>query len=197
MTSTEAVNLPINDTDDGGPLVNSKFLEQWTAVVSMNSSHANTYIYVKCDVFISKWYNRLHNDCRTKSGQKNKLRRYRIFKTQFEFELYLQCVNKPSYRHSLARFRCSSHKLHIEMGRYIGLESSQRISPHCHLDVETEIRFLLDCPLYNDLRNIMLAYMYIIDHYKGFETLGREDMFKFLMDTPDEAIVICIAKYVF
>ena len=34
----------------------------------------------------------------------------------------------------------------------------------------------------------MLAY--IIDHYKGFETLGREDRFKFLMDTPDEAILL-------
>ena len=85
---------------------------------------------------------------------------------------------KPSYRHSFARFRCFSHKLHIEIGRYFGLESSQRICPHCHLDVETEIHFLLDCHLYNDRRNIMLAYM--IDHYKGFETLtwqGRQASF--------------------
>ena len=43
---------------------------------------------------------------------------------------------------------------------------------------------------------IMLAYS--IDHYKGFETLGGEDRFKFLMDTPDEAIIIiCVAKYFF
>ena len=47
-----------------------------------------------CDVFISRWYNRLHNDCRTKSSRKNKLRTNRIFKTQFEFELYLQCVKQ-------------------------------------------------------------------------------------------------------
>ena len=40
-------------------------------------------------------------------------------------------------------------------------------------------------------------YCYIIDHHRGFETLGGEDRFKFLMDTPDEAIIICVAKYVF
>ena len=38
---------------------------------------------------------------------------------------------------------------------------------------------------------------YVIDHFKGFETLGREDRFKFLMDTPDEAFIICVAKYIF
>ena len=70
----------------------------------------------------------------------------------------------------------------------IGLESTQRSCPHCHLHVETEIHHLLDCPFYNDLRKIMLAY--IID-------LGREDRLKFLIDTPDKAIINCVAKYVF
>ena len=66
----------------------------------------------------------------------------------------------------------------------IGLESTQRSCPHCHLHVETEIHHLLDCPFYNDLRKIMLAY--IID-------LGREDRLKFLIDI----CKVCLFIYCF
>ena len=39
--------------------------------------------------------------------------------------------------------------------------------------------------------------VYIINQDNEFDILGKEDRFKFLMDTPDEDLINCVAKYVF
>ena len=56
---------------------------------------------------------------------------YREFKSQLNIENYL-CIDMPFYlRKAFARFRCSSHKLYIELGRHKGIARADRISLHC------------------------------------------------------------------
>ena len=46
------------------------------------------------------------------------LRTYRHIKISFRTEPYICLVKDKRYRHAISRFRCSSHMLHIEKGRY-------------------------------------------------------------------------------
>ena len=83
------------------------------------------------------------------------LRTYCKFKKEFKFEMYLYLIKDPKLRKCLSRFRLSSHKLQIEMGRhcYPKKPEEQRICKLCNLnEVESEIHFLLQCPFYTNER---------------------------------------------
>ena len=61
----------------------------------------------------------------------------------------------------MARFRCSSHPLHIEKGRHSKTALEDRICNYCmkmfkSVLLEDEYHFLCACPLYNDLRKQLL-----------------------------------------
>ena len=61
---------------------------------------------------------------------------------------------------SLARFRCSNHKLAIEEGRHNAINLANRLCKFCDsIQVcvkEDEFHFLLICPLFNELEIIIL-----------------------------------------
>ena len=65
-------------------------------------------------------------------------------------EVYYKIKNK-NHRAMIAKLRMSSHNLQIEMGRRIGLKREERICC-CGVDVETEKHFLLECGLYQEVR---------------------------------------------
>ena len=46
----------------------------------------------------------------------------------------------------------------------------------CHIDVETKFHFLLERPLYNDLMNIMLAYIILINTKALTFLVGKMDL---------------------
>ena len=77
-----------------------------------------------------------------------KLRTYKIFKTNYNFETYLN-LNLPKKTYSnIARFRISLHNLKIEKGRHetpkVLLE--ERICENCNnIEVEDEFHCLLKC----------------------------------------------------
>ena len=58
---------------------------------------------------------------------------------------------------SLARFRCSNHKLAIEEGRHNAINLENRLCKFCDsiqvCVIEDEFHFLLICPLFNELRD--------------------------------------------
>ena len=43
--------------------------------------------------------------------------------------------------------------------------------------------------------NSFLRICIVFNQYSVFEILGKQDRFKFLMDHPDEATNVCVAKY--
>ena len=54
----------------------------------------------------------------------------------------------------ITRFRTSSHKLNVEIGRHHNVSRRNRICTKCNLrDIEDEYHFIFICPLYNDLRH--------------------------------------------
>ena len=64
------------------------------------------------------------------------------------------------YRSAMSRFRCSSHSLAVETGRYDGTLMEQRICILCEkqgiIVVEDEYHFLLCCPSFQALREVYI-----------------------------------------
>ena len=101
----------------------------------------------------SKWFQELWSDRDLQRG--NKLRTYRRFKQDKTAENYLVSPMSRNHRKLLARLRCGTLKLEIETGRH-----TKPVTPYvnrkCKLcntnSVEDEIHFLIDCPMYDDIR---------------------------------------------
>ena len=93
-------------------------------------------------------------DQNTRIGESNKLRFYKLFKTSFVKEPYLNHIRDFKLRKTLTKFRCSDHILEIEVGRQKNLKVEERICKLCNSgEVETELHFLGQCPAYTQLRS--------------------------------------------
>ena len=91
------------------------------------------------DIYQQKWFEKL--------SLSSKCDYYLLVKTHIYTEQYLSCVNIKKFRVSLSRFRCSSHDLLIETGRYSNISRDDRICKLCNLNsIENEYHFLLVCP---------------------------------------------------
>ena len=118
-----------------------------------------------------------------------KLQFYSQFKTNLSHENYLDCVNIRKYRNALACFRCSSHRLEIEYGRYSNVPRDQRFCKLCKNEIETEYHFLLKCPFYSDIRKKYLPRKY-------YENVTYNKCIV-LMCTKNEDLLRNIAMYIY
>ena len=81
------------------------------------------------------------------------------------------------------KFRLSNHSLMIEKGRYTNIELGDRSCPFCPDQVENEIHFLVQCPLYTKLREKMLED--IATNVQGFYYPNDDHfLFWFLLRNP-------------
>ena len=88
--------------------------------------------------------------------EKPKLRTYRKFKKDLTFEKYLE--NKDIQgRKLMAKLRSGTNNIRIETGRREGLNSADRKCWFGCDSTEEEAHFLLDCWIYNDIREVMIA----------------------------------------
>ena len=112
------------------------------------------------DIEIQTWLSNIHNDSRKDSQQKNKLRTYRTFKTEYEYEDYLHQITNINHRIALTKLRISNHQLEIEVGRYIRpyKKPEDRICQLCKTEVEDEFHFLLKCQQYQEKRKELQLY---------------------------------------
>ena len=95
---------------------------------------------------------------------------YNSCKPEFGTEKYVQ-LPYQNYERSVAAIRMSSHKLHVETGRYRNIPRRERICrgcttadtdiiagflnlPECELPIEDEYHCLFDCSFYSDIRTI-------------------------------------------
>ena len=59
------------------------------------------------------------------------------------------------------KFRCSCHKLKIELGRHNGTERKNRICKDCEMNkMGDEFHFIFECPKYSENRNRLLPFKY-------------------------------------
>ena len=109
------------------------------------------------DHYIIDWLRDINCETTVRGLGRNKLRIYRLFKTEFKTETYLYCLMTKRHRRSYAKFRCGVAPLRLEMGRYEGLTESERSCFNCDGVIENEEHVLLECPLYEDLRQTLFS----------------------------------------
>lgn len=137
---------------------------------------------MKC-VFLNKWFQSVSRDQGVSGRGGNKLRKYRLFKVQFETEQYCKTIMPRAHRSAFAKFRTGVAPLRIETGRYEGLSEAERKCYFCKEHTEDELHVLFDCPLYNDIRSEMFQYARMVN--EDFEVLTKSDRFKFLFSSPN------------
>ena len=80
-----------------------------------------------------------------------KLRTYKPIKNDYKMEIYLYHISDREVRRDLTKLRRSNHSLLIEQGRHSKLEVTECLCTKCN-KVEDEIRFLIECKLYDSVR---------------------------------------------
>ena len=124
----------------------------------------------------------------------NKLRTYATFKGPFKRESYTKLTDK-SLRRCFAKFRCSDHRLRIEVGRRENLQVEDRTCLMCNENiVEDEQHFLTACPKYHSLRTEM--YEKIEKSVKNFKLLTPKQKFIYLMSCENLQIIRWVACYI-
>jgi hypothetical protein len=118
---------------------------------------------------------------------------YRNFKSLLNVERYINSDIKPYYKRALARFRCSSHKLNIEIGRHFNVDRNDRVCLYCFLNkdiliVEDEYHAFFICEKFGDIRHI-----YLYNWYKARPNL---DNFYNLFKCNDEITLKNLAFFV-
>jgi hypothetical protein len=83
----------------------------------------------------------------------SRARTYNLY-ARFKFQPYLDIIKNTRLRIALSRLRVSAHRLEIETGRWhkpLKIPYTDRKCLICKT-LEDEFHFLLECPLYIDLR---------------------------------------------
>ena len=81
---------------------------------------------------------------------------YRQFKHCFEREYYVDVIWINSYRNALAQFRMGVSQINTHKYRYSKLPEEINC-PFCENTHESEIHFLLHCPVYRNVRTRYLV----------------------------------------
>jgi hypothetical protein len=141
------------------------------------------------------WKHQIMDDTQTKSQHGSKLRTFRSFKHSHKLADYLTTITNPKTRSELSRFRLSSHKLMIEVGRHTNIELGQRVCPKCDTQaVEDEKHFLLECPFYNADRAILLNIVKSVSPH--IENLTQSDQFIWIMSCQTNNIITSLGAFI-
>ena len=125
-------------------------------------------------LFIQQWGTEILNQ-----NEGCKLRFYKKFKTAFIREPYFEHINNFQMRKIITKFRCSDHRLEIELGRHKNIQVEDRICKLCRGSIETEIHFLTECPLYNSLRLKYLGNNSNLGWIDDIKCVDKEKAFNF------------------
>lgn len=155
------------------------------------------------NVIKEKIYKKFMDNCLNQinnSDDNPKLRTFKLFKTEFKLENYLTKIKNLNHSLALARFRISSHNLRIETGRYDQPKTppENRICNYCDTrSVESEIHFILDCPLYTDERLELKRTIREEIPWEDLIALSNEDYFICIMSSENDKVMRALAKYVY
>ena len=126
------------------------------------------------------WYDKVSSDRGSTPGARNKLRTYKNFKKSIAPEHYLQLPLNSRDRRALAQLRCGVAPLQIELGRHRNIPLEDRICEFCDLNkIEDELHFIIECPLYCDLRSVL--FKHACDIVANFSTLCPNDQLCILL----------------
>jgi len=148
---------------------------------------------------VSKLYERAQDSMLTDLNDINKypkLRTYKLFKKDLRLESYLN-YNLPKclYR-SIARFRLSSHNLHIELGRHKRpfVPADERICKRCDLnDIEDEFHCLMACRKWHDIRIDLFQTAH--GHIDNFLILHPKEQFIKILSSKNSDLNYALGKF--
>ena len=142
-----------------------------------------------CDVnsviyndYVNKWFNIINSDSGPSKRGGNKLRLYKLVKSEFGPEQYCKLILPPRHRAAFSKFRCGVAPIRIETGRYEGLPIAERVCPFCD-KIEHEYHVLFNCPVYCDIREQLFNHALFSNNM--FMTLSDIDKFQFLFSNAD------------
>ncbi len=141
--------------------------------------------------FASKWI----SDMDAITNEK-KLRTYVTFKNEHVFENYL-LLTVPKIRIAIARFRCSSHNLAIELGRHTKprkTDLEKRVCKECNV-LEDEIHHVTACTLNFKHRDEL--YREAEKCEPNFKTYSNDRKFKFILQTKERKLLQAFGKFLY
>ena len=128
--------------------------------------------------FYQDWHDHLES-----SG---KLNVYRKYKSVFEREKYVSILYVDAFRNAMAQFRMGVSQINVHMHRFC--PTAQNTScPFCKKEIETEVHFILQCPMYAQLRVMYLPRLSNVDN---------DINFKQLMTTSTQESIVNLSKYI-
>ena len=140
---------------------------------------------------IEKWQQELSRNSARRGEGENKLRSYRAFKTEYKTENDLTCLLSRRHRSAFSKFRCGVAPLRLETERYENLQVNDSL--FCSdQSVETEIHVLLNCPLYDDLRQAIVDNIFM--HYDHFNTLDELEKLTVILGSDNYNVIKFCAK---
>lgn len=127
----------------------------------------------------------------------SKLRTYKTFKPGTYMENYLVTIKSSSMRRELTKLRISAHRLNIELGRYTRPKTpvENRKCDYCKHSVESEIHFVMECPLFKTERETLFQEL---EAFTVFPTLTPAEQFVFIMSyhNGDTEVLKHVLKFV-
>ena len=76
-----------------------------------------------------------------------------MYKSEFGLEKYFTILLPADLMYNMCKFRCGSHKLPIEMGRFFSIDRSERICDLCNKEeLGDEFHYLFNCTFFKDER---------------------------------------------
>ena len=116
----------------------------------------NNLLKVDLKYFSTLLYGVMEREWQREILVKPKLRTYITFKNLFKEEEYLSKIVSRKARSLISQIRLGILPLEIEVGRFRGVSPEDRLCQNCNMGVvESEVHFICECPLYNDLRHAM------------------------------------------
>ena len=141
--------------------------------------------------FKKKWLDEINDTSASRS------RLYRVIKGPFEMEPYLHVVTNEKHRSALSQFRCSSHHLAIETGRWRKprpIPKQLRICRLCKV-IEDEFHFIVQCAQYKKQRaELNNAIFQLLG--EDFITF-KQNFFDNVLTSRNKIIMRALAKFIF
>ena len=125
------------------------------------------------------------------------LRTYAIFKENHCLETYIQCLSVKKYQQANFRFRVSSHRLGIELGRHFKprLPVEHRQGNFCNsCNLDDELHFLIKCEFHTNARKTF--YLVLDKNISNFESLTDDDKFRAVLTSPNEDVIFYLGKFI-
>ena len=131
------------------------------------------------DTFVVSWKNEVYN--------LSKCTNYRMYKSTFGLEKYLTILPQDLL-YNFCRFRCSSHRLPIETGRFFSIDRSERICDLCSKhELGDEFHYIFNCTFFKDERSKYLP--------KRLVGCPNALTYNELMNSDDKYVLIGLAKF--